>query len=62
MWLKDVDVGGGCQVESGEVALAVDSQMNKNGMSQGIHPTEPVPSVRSSTRVFVSDWNREIID
>ena len=55
MWFKDVDVGGGCQVESGGVALAVDCQIKKNGTSQGTHPTEPVPSVRSSTRVFVSD-------
>ena len=55
MWLEDVDVGGGCQVESGDVALAVDIQKKKNDMSWGSHPTEPVPSVRSSTRVFVSD-------
>ena len=33
VWLKDVDVGGGCQVESGDVALAVDLQTKKNDMS-----------------------------
>lgn len=55
MWLKDVDVGGGCQVESSDVVLAVGSQTKKNSISQGTHPTEPVPNVRSRTRVFVSD-------